>query len=189
MVVPLTNAKLEEGQKIQLACKVEGSPRPRLTWLKDGAPLPAATRFAAHYDLYTNVAALRIDNAAMGDVGTYVCVAENGAGKDQTFCSIFVSEVAGVDERPLVDPQAFRLLEARRPAAEAPEEDAGGCVEPPRVVVPLKDMVIGEGEPVLLVAKIVGEPKPKVSGVCVWLRGVVLAISIFPNNKISYNLI
>lgn len=163
VVIPLVNVKLEEGQKVQLACKIEGSPRPKLTWFKDGVPLPAANRFTSNYDLYTNIAELKIDNATMNDVGTYICLAENKAGKDQTFCSIFVTEMPNVDERPLVNPEAFKFLENKAPNADpqSPEED--GPMEPPRVIIPLKDMIIKEGEPVLLVAKIVGRPKPKVS--------------------------
>ncbi len=163
VVIPLSNVKLEEGQKVSLACKIEGTPKPKLTWLKDGEPLPAANRFTMVYDPFTNIAELKIDNASMGDVGSYVCLAENKAGKDQTFCSIFVQEMPNIDSRPLVNPEAFKYLDNPVKRTGRDQDVDSGPAEPPRVVIPLKNMTIKEGDPVLLVSKIVGNPKPKVS--------------------------
>lgn len=161
VIIPLENVKLEEGQNVQLACKIEGSPRPKLTWFKDGEPLPAASRFTPNYDYYTNIATLKIDTATPNDVGTYVVLAENVAGKDQTFCQIFVDEMPNIDERPLVNPDAFKYLE--KPLGKPRDtDDEVDNPEPPRVIIPLKDMLLKEGEPVLLICKIDGKPKPKV---------------------------
>ena len=92
-----------------------------------------------------------------------MCLAENKAGKDQTFCSIFVKEMPNVDITPLVNPEAFKYLDnpVKLPPRKDLDEDTG-VPEPPRVVIPLKDMTLKEGDPVLLVCKIVGNPKPKV---------------------------
>ena len=162
IIIPLSNVKLEEGQSVLLACKIEGVPRPKLTWFKDSVVLPAASRYTTTYDLSSNVATLKIDNAQMNDLGTYIVLAENEAGRDQTFCSLFVQQIPGIDQRPLVNPDAFKYLE-NPPSRYVPNKnDENENLQPPVVVVPLQDLKLNEGEPVLLMCKIEGNPKPKV---------------------------
>ena len=165
VVVPLSNVQLEEGQRVQLGCKIEGHPRPKLTWFKDGTVLPAANRFTTNYDFYTNIATLKIDNAQMNDLGTYVVLAENEAGKDQSFCSLFIQQMPNIDSTPMVNPDAFKYLENPQPMRSVRDtDDESDGMQPPVVIVPLKDMELKEGEPVLLICKIEGKPKPKVGG-------------------------
>ncbi len=164
VIIPLSNVQLEEGQSVLLACKIEGTPRPKLTWFKDSLVLPAAARYTTTYDLNSNVATLKIDNAQMNDLGTYIVLAENPAGRDQTFCSLFVQQIPGIDQRPLVNPDAFKYLEnpPNKFAAPSEREDDNENAQPPVVIVPLQDLKLKEGEPVLLICKIEGNPKPKV---------------------------
>jgi predicted DNA-binding antitoxin AbrB/MazE fold protein len=163
VLIPLSNVQLEEGQSVMLACKIDGAPRPKITWFKDSVLLPAASRYTTTYDLNSNVATLKIDNAQMNDLGTYIALAENPAGRDQTICSLFVQEIPGIDQRPLVNPDAFKYLENPQNRYAAPDkEDEGGAAQPPVVIVPLQDLTLKEGEPVLLICKIEGNPKPKV---------------------------
>ncbi len=163
VIIPLSDVKLDEGQSVLLACKIEGHPRPKLTWFKDSVILPAATRYTVNYDLSSNVATLKIDNAQMNDLGTYVVLAENEAGRDQTFCSVFVQDTPGIDQRPLVDPDAFKYLENPLNRNAPAKDDSNENLQPPVVIVPLKDIQLKEGEPVLLMCKIEGNPKPKVN--------------------------
>lgn len=122
-----------------------------------------STRHTENYDLYTDIAILRIDDARLPDVGNYLVVAENEAGKDQTQCNVFVTSVPNVDETPLVNPESFRFLDLPRskPQYESDAEDKDR-LEPPRVIIPLSDVKLEEGQSVLLVCKIDGYPKPKV---------------------------
>lgn len=97
----------------------------------------------------------------MNDLGNYTAVAENPAGKDQTFCSVFVKLMPNIDDTPLVNPDAFRYLD--HPHIHKPRDtDEIENVEPPKVVVPLQDLQLKEGEPIILMCKITGNPKPKV---------------------------
>lgn len=162
VIIPLSNVKLEEGQSVLLACKIEGHPRPKLTWFKDSVVLPAANRYTTDYDLSTNVVTLKIDNAQMNDLGTYIVLAENEAGRDQTFCSLFVQQMPGIDQRPLVNPEAFKYLDNPPNRKSGPSKDEEELLQPPVVIVPLQDLQLKEGEPVLLVCRIEGNPKPKV---------------------------
>ena len=106
---------------------------------------------------------MRIDEAQKNDLGNYLVVAENKAGMDQTNCNLLITHTANIDETPLVNPDAFKFLE-QPPTTFVPNqnlEDAEKLI-PPHVIIPLQDTQIKEGEPVLLVAKIDGYPKPKV---------------------------
>jgi hypothetical protein len=125
--------------------------------------LPAANRYTTNYDLSTNVVTLKIDNSQMNDVGSYLAYAENVAGKDQTQCSLFVKEMPSIDQTPMVNPDAFRYLEYPKSITRPSEtDDDYENLQPPKVIVPLQDLQLNEGEAVLLMCKIIGKPNPKV---------------------------
>jgi hypothetical protein len=131
----------------------------KITWLKDNKPLHASNRYRNDYDLNTFVASLKIDNAQLNDVGNYKVIAENEVGSDQTHCSVLITPESGVDTTPIVNPIAFRYLEKHAPHAR---EDAPEPKSPPKVVVPLRDLNLQEGQAILLACKIIGLPRPKV---------------------------
>ena len=130
-----------------------------MTWFKDGKVLPAATRYTPNYDLNTGVASLKIDNAQMNDVGAYLVLAENEAGRDQSNCKVYVTQTASIDQTPIVNPDAFKYLE-QQPHKPRPEEQEK--MSPPKVIVPLSNVKLEEGKTVFLACKIEGQPKPKV---------------------------
>jgi hypothetical protein len=158
--IPLTNVKIEEGKSISLACKVEGNPKPRVTWFKDSQPLSASTRFTPDYDLYTGIVKLHISDAQMHDGGHYTAVADNDVGQDQTSCNAMVKQVPNIDRTPMVNPNAFRYLE-HIPNERVPRERAEKPT-PPKVTVPLTNVKLEEGQSVVLACKIEGQPKPRV---------------------------
>ena len=96
----------------------------------------------------------------MHDVGHYIVVAENEAGKDQTHCQVFVTQTANIDQTPIVNPDAFRFLE--HPQKQKPRPDEQEKMIPPKVIVPLSNTRLEEGRPLQLACKIEGLPKPKV---------------------------
>ena len=113
--------------------------------------------------MHSCICTLRITDANRNDIGNYLVVAENKAGKDQTDCVLSITATSNIDDTPLVNPDAFKYLE-HPPATFVPNqnlEDAEKVI-PPHVIIPLQDTQIKEGEPVILVAKIDGYPKPKV---------------------------
>ncbi len=134
----------------------------KITWFKDSALLPAANRYTTNYDISTNVATLKIDNAQMNDVGSYIALAENIAGKDQTYCNVFVQQMPNIDQTPMVNPAAFKYLEGPKAVRQPETDDDNENLQPPKVIVPLQDLQLNEGEAVLLMCKIIGKPKPKV---------------------------
>ncbi len=165
VVIPLSNVRIEEGQPFRLACKIDGSPKPRVTWLKDGQPLLASNRLACDYDLSTCIAALKVTEARPGDVGKYTAVGENAAGVDRTSCEASVLSTSNIDTRPMVDPRSFMYLE--RPLKQEVRvigEEAG---RPPRFVAHLASHVrVGEGAKLDLKCRLTGYPVPSL----VWLK-------------------
>ena len=67
-----------------MACKIDGFPKPTLTWLKNGQPIVASNRLNTEYNLNTGVAKLKINDTVLSDAGVYSVLAENKAGSDQT---------------------------------------------------------------------------------------------------------
>ncbi len=153
--------------------------------------LPAANRYTTNYDLSTNVATLKIDNAQMNDLGSYLAFAENIAGKDQTNCSLFVKEIPNIDQTPMVNPDAFRYLEGPKTTNRPIEtDDDNENLQPPKVIVPLQDLELNEGEAVILMCKIIGKPKPKVINLIIIKKSIHLISNInfkISNNSFFYN--
>jgi hypothetical protein len=56
----LRDVREVEGNPVSMACKIDGFPKPTLTWLKNGTPLIASTRINTTYDLNTGVARLKV---------------------------------------------------------------------------------------------------------------------------------
>lgn len=158
----------------------------QLTWFKDSIILPASTRYTTYYDMNTNVATLKIDSAQLNDLGTYIVLGENEAGRDQTFCTLHIEQVPNIDQTPMVNPEAFRYLE--QPVARKPldVDDDSENLMPPKVIVPLQDLQLKEGEPVFLICKIDGKPKPKVF--LVYILPSCLLVILFFYYKISFRI-
>ncbi|MCJ8749980.1 hypothetical protein PDJAM_G00193750 [Pangasius djambal] len=80
-----------------LECHVDGSPTPKISWLKDGLLLnPDRT-----HTLLSGGRTLQILNAQVTDTGRYVCVAENVAGSAEKYFSLNVHvppSIVGVNE-------------------------------------------------------------------------------------------
>uniref|UniRef100_A0A3B5LKZ5 Hemicentin 1 n=1 Tax=Xiphophorus couchianus TaxID=32473 RepID=A0A3B5LKZ5_9TELE len=60
---------------ITLPCRATGSPRPSITWQKEGINIPATGGYTILPD-----GSLQISKASLADSGTFICVAQNPAG-------------------------------------------------------------------------------------------------------------
>jgi hypothetical protein len=131
----------------------------KLTWFKDSKHLVASTRYTSTYDYHSGIALLKIDSAFANDLGEYLVVAENPAGKDQTQCRVEITLVPNIDQTPYVNPDAFKNLE-KLPLV--PKEEIDAEMKPPKVIIPLTDVKLVEGQPIHLACKIEGIPRPRV---------------------------
>ena len=134
-----------------------------MTWFKDSEPLTASTRFTTDYDLSTCIATLKIDDSRSSDIGKYLVVAENEAGRDQTEATAFIVNTSNIDETPLIDPKVFANLEKPFQALEMirPEDSHKG--KPARFLVHLpNELSLKDGDKVQLKCRVEGFPLPQV---------------------------
>ena len=152
--------------------------------MKDGYELTASNRHTSQYDLNTGVARLIIAGSVVSDAGVYSVVAENKAGADRTDARLDVERDAGVDSKPIASgsfaiyrPQELQQQQQQQQHQQQQQQvqqyyDQSGYATseyeeepayPPRVIVPLKDLVVNEGQPATLMTKILGTPAPRVS--------------------------
>ena len=144
--------------------------------------MTASNRLRTRYDVGTNQVLLQINDVRPQDVGQYLVVATNPAGKDSTGGLLnVVPEKPSADDRGFVPEDKFRNLEqprrpTRRPLQIVPGVDIqplAGTEEgdmvteeqrPPRVIVPLSAGDVEESMPILLTTKIdAGAPFSTVS--------------------------
>jgi hypothetical protein len=92
----------------------------------------------------------------------YTAIAENPAGVVNTSARLTVNPVSNIDTQPIVNPDAFRYLNAPHSPARPHDADEVGKIYPPKVVIPLKDFKVNESQPVNFMTKIIGFPIPKV---------------------------
>ncbi|CAG7659300.1 unnamed protein product [Allacma fusca] len=83
------------GHKINFICVATGSPRPEITWFKDGVELYAHSNFQIHewYQSKEKIKSkMEIDPATQMDAGIYECYADNKYAVDKrTFRTDFVT--------------------------------------------------------------------------------------------------
>lgn len=85
-VKPMENKEITAGEPIVLECKATGSPKPTLTWLKDGGPLKVTDRhfFTAEDQL------MIIVDTTLSDAGVYECLMNNSLGTEHGTSELLV---------------------------------------------------------------------------------------------------
>ncbi|XP_061594308.1 obscurin [Cololabis saira] len=77
------------GQTIKLTCKVSGSPKPVISWIKDGLPLEDDPRHIITADR-SGTCSLILDSLTAEDSGQYACYATNSMGSAGTLAKVVV---------------------------------------------------------------------------------------------------
>lgn len=93
-VKPMENKEITAGEPIVLECMAGGSPRPTLTWLKDGGPLKATERhfFTAEDQLMVIV------GTTLSDAGRYECLMNNSLGTERGYSELSIIPGTTVNE-------------------------------------------------------------------------------------------
>jgi hypothetical protein len=84
-----------DGCQVEFVCKVEGLPRPQITWFRQTAIIKPSHDFQIYYD-DNNMATLVIKEVFPEDAGTFTCVAKNCVGFASSSAELIV-------EHPLSD--------------------------------------------------------------------------------------
>ncbi|XP_041100602.1 obscurin isoform X4 [Polyodon spathula] len=85
----LDNCTAELGETVKLACKVSGTPKPVITWYKDGRAVEVDPHHIIIEDL-DGSCTLILDNLTADDSGQYMCFAASTAGNASTLGRIIV---------------------------------------------------------------------------------------------------
>ncbi|XP_015279814.1 PREDICTED: obscurin, partial [Gekko japonicus] len=85
----LADCTAELGETVKLACRVTGTPKPGVTWYKDGKPVDVDPHHIVIEDP-DGSCTLILDNLAGVDSGQYMCYAASPAGNASTLGKIFV---------------------------------------------------------------------------------------------------
>ncbi len=127
----------------------------------------ASNRLRTRYNKDTNQVLLQINDVRPEDVGQYLVVATNPAGKESTGASLSVlPEKPGVPVREAPRPLEITPDKLKRvpPSTKPGEEEVPEEKRPPRVIEKLGDVIIEELMPVILTTKIdAGSPISTVS--------------------------
>lgn len=121
----------------------------------------ASSRINPYYDIATSVASLKISDCSTFDSAVYEVVVENNVGQDRSSAKVLVHPVPVVQSASLL-PQHHVLPKPEKKRAPSASER----LEPPRIIVPLREVSVVEGAMATLVCKIDGKPKPSVR----WLK-------------------
>lgn len=141
--LPLKNESVLEGNHVRLDCVIVGQPEPEVIWYHDDRPVKESADFQLLFQ--GDRCSLIIQEALPEDAGEYKVVAINSAGEASSKCALSVTPVA--DSEP--------------PAKETEEK-----VEPagiaPKFSKLLTDVLVSEGDRVILESCVSGEPRPEI---------------------------
>ncbi|XP_056234585.1 obscurin [Seriola aureovittata] len=85
----LSDCTTKIGQTIKLTCKVTGSPKPVVSWLKDGLPLEDDSRHIITADR-SGTCSVILDSLTAEDSGQYTCYATSSMGTAGTLAKVVV---------------------------------------------------------------------------------------------------
>ncbi|KAJ8954877.1 hypothetical protein NQ318_016813, partial [Aromia moschata] len=141
--LPLTNTTVAEGNRIRLDCVIVGQPEPEVIWYHDDRPVKESPDFQLLFQ--GDRCSLVIQEALPEDAGEYKVVALNSAGEASSKCVLSVTPTAESDA-----------------ASKPQEEKAESTGTAPKFTKLLADVLVSEGDKVILEGNVVGEPKPEI---------------------------
>ena len=92
---PPAELLVSRGSRVELPCKVEGHPRPRVTWTRDGHKMVTGKRHRVDHE----TGDLTIIQAGEKDQGKYTCTATN-QGRDTRSGRLIVKSITTIVEGP-----------------------------------------------------------------------------------------
>lgn len=99
-----STVNVKEGEPVVLHARAVGTPAPRITWQKDGAPMQESADLRITTD-GSGASTLELARAKSTDAGWYQCTAQNVAGSTATRARLFVETPQG----PAPEPRRLHL--------------------------------------------------------------------------------
>lgn len=138
--LPLANINVQEGNRVRLDCVIVGQPEPEVIWYHDDRPVKESPDFQLLFQ--GDRCSLVIQEALPEDAGEYKVVALNSAGEASSKCLLSVSHIS----------------ESESEIKPIPESSGAA----PKFIKLLSDVLVSEGDKVVLEGNVVGEPKPEI---------------------------
>nr|XP_040129250.1 obscurin [Ictidomys tridecemlineatus] len=152
-----TSIRVREGAEATFSCRVRGSPRPAVSWSKDGRRLGAPDAPRVRVEEQGEASKLRIRAARPRDGGTYEVRAENPLGAASAAASLVVDSDTEAASPPGASTAALLAhLQQRREAMRA----EGVPASPPGAGT--RTCTVTEGKHARLSCYVTGEPKPEI---------------------------
>lgn len=162
IINPLEDQECFEGETVMFVCDVTGNPKPVITWTKEGAPLQAAQRLAFNYIISEGKAIFLVSNVKMDDQGSYTITARNSSGEASCTAKLQVNVVPSVDDTSYVNPDVFHKFDVKKRPSDSAEPSSGKEARL-KIVEPLKDFHLVEGNQAIFYCKIDAHPKAETS--------------------------
>lgn len=98
-IAPESHKNIKSGATIVFYCEADGTPKPYISWMKEGRPVTQTNRIY----LASENTELHIEHVKETDAGMYICVAENSNGKTESGAKLTVRSIRGAPKL-LVEP-------------------------------------------------------------------------------------
>ncbi|KAG5881050.1 hypothetical protein JTB14_033964 [Gonioctena quinquepunctata] len=86
------NQDVNEGEPLELKAKINGSPKPIISWFKDGEPIPVDDTNIKTTILPDGTVKLNIEKCKPSDSGAYKLVVKNTNGETACLCAVAVTQ-------------------------------------------------------------------------------------------------
>lgn len=139
--LPLKDISVFEGKKVRLDCVIIGQPEPEVIWYHDDRPVKESSDFQLLFQ--GDRCSLIIQEAFTEDAGEYKVIAINSAGEASSKCNLKVT--------PVRDTEPIKT-----------EEEIIMSGTPPKFTKLLSDILVSEGERIILECSVTGEPTPEI---------------------------
>lgn len=141
--LPLSNTTSKEGTRVRLDCVIVGQPEPEVIWYHDERPVKESHDFQLLFQ--GDRCSLIIQEVMPEDGGEYKVVALNSAGEASSRCILSVTPITESDTES-------------KPKEEKTEQTGTA----PKFSKLLTDVLVSEGDKVILEGNVVGEPRPEI---------------------------
>lgn len=143
--LPLKNESVLEGNRVRLDCVIVGQPEPEVIWYHDDRPVKESADFQLLFQ--GDRCSLIIQEALPEDAGEYKVVAINSAGEASSKCVLNVTPLGDAEQK-------------EKNVSNAEKEEITGAA--PKFSKLLSDVLVSEGDKVILECCVTGDPRPEV---------------------------
>uniref|UniRef100_A0A8B9TBC8 Myosin light chain kinase, smooth muscle n=1 Tax=Anas platyrhynchos TaxID=8839 RepID=A0A8B9TBC8_ANAPL len=162
----LQDAKVVDGEKLVLQCRISSDPPAAVTWTLDSKAIKSSKSIVISQEGKS----IELQKVMPEDGGEYKCIAENAAGKAECACKVLVEGKYFPEYRKIIlrsssFPPFLSQCEAtvkKKPAPKTPPKAA----TPPQITQFPEDRKVRAGESVELFAKVVGTAPIT----CTWMK-------------------